>query len=151
MNERFYRLWIPALSVGFIAYASQQFITRLSSRPQTIEIFGNYYVYSWAWLFLVLCLAGSGTWWSREMGGSRRERLLVALAPAEIMAIVIAIVFPVGCLVEAAVNHSVPYMITHPLIMLAGIAWMLHCAVPALLGGVPFLFDANPNDKPVAS
>jgi hypothetical protein len=151
MNERFRRLWLPGLSVGFAAYASQMMISRLITRPRAIEVLGNYYVYSWTWLLVVACIAGVGAWWSREMGGSPRERLMVALAPAEIMAAVIAIVFPVGIVIEGCVQRQVPYSLRHPAILLAGILWMLHCAVPALLGGAPFLFGKNTKVREITS
>lgn len=140
MRDRFRRLWFPALTVGFLAYTSEVLIARFVARPRAIQVMGHYYVYSWSWLVVVAGIAALGTFWSREMGGSVRERLIVALAPAEIMAAVIAIVLPLDFVIEAWVDRSVPYAITHPIVLLAGILWMLHCAVPALVGASPFLF-----------
>jgi hypothetical protein len=151
MNERCRRLWLPALLVGFVAYASQMVIARFIVQHRVIEVFGNYYVYSWTWLFVVAVIGGLGARWSREMGGSPRDRLMVALAPAEIMAAVIAIVLPVGIVVEACVQRQVPYAFRYPSILLVGILWMLHCAVPAFLGAAPFLFGGNTKVREITS
>ena len=151
MRDRFRRVWLPGLCVGFFAYFSEMLLLRSSVRPQAVQILGIYYVFSWSWLFVVAALAGFGAWWSRAMGGSVKERLVVVLAPAEVMAASIAIVLPLDLIIEAFANHSLPYAVRHPIVLLVGVLWMLHCAVPALIGAAPFLFDRSGNTKVVAS
>lgn len=140
MDDRFRRLWLPGIIVGFLAYASQMIILRLVPWPSSVHVFGQYYSYTWEWIIAVVGLGAFGAWWSRQMGGSVRERIVVALAPAEIMAAAIAVMLPLDCVIEAWIDRSVPYAIRHPQVLLAGILWMLHCAVPAMLGAMPFLF-----------
>jgi hypothetical protein len=151
MRERFRRMWLPALCVGFFAYFSEVMLLRFIVRPQAVQILGIYYAYSWIWLFVVALLAGFGAWWSREMGGSVKERLVVVLAPAEVMAASIAIVLPLDLIIEGVAHRSLPYAVQHPMVLVVGVLWMLHCAVPSLIGAAPFLFDRSPSAKVVAS
>jgi type III secretory pathway component EscS len=151
MRERFRRMWLPALTVAFFAYFSQMVIARFIERPQAVQVLGNYYAFSRSWLFVVASLAAFGAWWSRALGGSLRERLVVVLAPAEVMAAVIAIVLPLECTIEALAERSLPYAVSHPMVLIVGVLWMLHCAVPSLIGAAPFLFDRNANPKVAAS
>lgn len=151
MRDRFRRMWLPALCVGFFAYFSEVVLLRFIVRPQAVQVLGIYYAYSWIWLFVVAVLAGFGAWWSRAVGGSVKERLVVVLAPAEVMAAVIAIILPLDCVIEAIANRSLPYPVRHPIVLLVGVLWMLHCAVPSLIGAAPFLFDRSGNAKVVAS
>lgn len=151
MRERFRRMWLPALCVGFFAYFSEVVLLRFIVRPQAVQVLGIYYAYSWIWLFVVALLAGFGAWWSRAVGGSVKERLVVVLAPAEVMAAVIAIILPLDCVIEAIANRSLPYPVRHPIVLLVGVLWMLHCAVPSLIGAAPFLFDRSGNAKVVTS
>jgi hypothetical protein len=146
MRERFRRLWLPASTIGFLAYASEWLIIGLIPHPRAVKVLGSYYPYYWNWLLLVGALAAFGAWWSRAMGGSVRERIMVALAPAEIMAAAIAVMLPWSFVVEAWIDHSLPYFATHPMVLLVGVLWMLHCAVPALIGATPFLFG-NAGEK----
>lgn len=149
MNDRFRRMWLPATVVGFLAYASEMVIFRFITWPHTVRVFGNEYAYSWGWLLVVACLGALGAWWSRAMGGSVRERLIVALAPAEIMVAVVAIVLPAGIAIESYRAHGVPYFLRHPEVMISVILWMLHCAVPALVGATPFLFASKASKNTV--
>ncbi len=151
MRERFRRMWLPALCVGFFAYFSETMLLRFVVRPQAVQILGNYYAYSWIWLFVVALLSGFGAWWSRAMGGSVKERLVVVLAPAEVMATSIAIVLPLDLIIEAFAHRSLPYAVSHPMVLAVGVLWMLHCALPSLMGAAPFLFDRSPRAKVVAS
>lgn len=151
MRERFRSMWLPGLCVAFFCYLAEILIVRFVARPQAVQINGNYYVFSWSWLFVVALLAGIGAWWSRAMGGSVRERLVVVLAPAEVMAAVIAIVLPLDCIIEAVAHRSLPYAVQNPMVLIVGVLWMLHCAVPALIGALPFLFDRNSRANVVAS
>lgn len=145
MRERFRRLWLPAFTVGFLAYASEWLIVRFVAHPRAVKVVGCYYPYYWNWLLVVAGIAALGAWWSREMGGSVRERIIVALAPAEIMAAAIAVLLPWSFAVQAWIDHSLPYFATHPMVLLVGVLWMLHCAVPALIGAAPFLFGDGGN------
>ena len=151
MRERFRRMWLPALSVAFLAYFAQMVISRFIARPEALQILGNYYAFSWSWLLVVACLAAFGAWWSRAMGGTVKERIIVGLAPAEIMAAVIAIILPLDCIIETLAHRSLPYAVSHPMVLIVGVLWMLHCAVPSLIGAAPFLFDRNENTNVVAS
>lgn len=147
MKERFHRMWLPAFTVGFLAYLSGWLIARFIAHPRTIEVLGNYYPYYWNWLVLVATIAAIGAWWSRARGGSVRERIVVALAPAEIMASVIAVLLPFSVVVQLWVDHSLPNFVTHPMVFFVGVVWMLHCAIPALIGAAPFLFDRASDAK----
>ncbi len=151
MNNRFRRLWLPGVVVGFLAYASQMVILRFVSWPRSVHVFGNYYSYTWQWIVAVVLIGALGAWWSRQVGGSVRERLVVALASAEIMAAVIAIVLPLNCVIQACVDQSIPYAIRHPIILLTGILWMLYCAVPAFIGAMPFLFGSSVKESEAIS
>jgi hypothetical protein len=140
MRERSRRLWLPAFTVGFLAYASEWLIVGFIRHPRAVKVLGSYYPYYWNWLLLVAAIAALGAWWSRAVGGSVRERLIVALAPAEIMAAAIAVLLPWSVAVQVWMDHSLPHFVTHPMVLLVGVLWMLHCAVPALIGAAPFLF-----------
>lgn len=151
MRERFRKMWVPALTVAFLAYFSQMVIARFIERSNAVQVIGHYYTFSWTWLAVVTFLGAFGAWWSRALGASVRERLVVALAPAEVMAAVIAIILPLDCIIETVAHRSLPYAVSHPLVLVVGVLWMLHCAVPSLIGAAPFLFERSPNAKVVAS
>lgn len=152
MRDRFRRLWLPATATGFVAYAGQMIVGRMFGMPLSIKIDGNYYVYSWQLLFLLVVAGAVGAYWSRHVGGGLRERFLVALAPSEIMGVVIAIVSPIGMTLEAFLTHRLPYALSHPGTLLMGIGWpILFPAVPTLLGAAPFLFgNESPQTASVA-
>lgn len=139
MRDAFRRVWLPAGVVILLVYWPQMLIYRFFPEPRAYHIFGTYYVFSWGWL-LAEALAGAfGAWWSRHAGGTVRERLIVALAPAEAMGIVVALVLTSGTVVQFYADHRAPYFVSHPLMILAALFWVLHPVLPALMGALPFL------------
>ncbi len=140
MKERLWRMWVPALSVGFLAFESQMVILRFGGNLRTYTVDDAYYVYSWVWLFTVAGTGALGAWWSRREGGSVRERLVVAMAPWEMMAGLIPLTLPLEFLVQGIVNHALPYAFTHPKVLGAGFFWMFHPAIASFIGAIPFLF-----------
>jgi len=139
MRDSFRKVWLPAAVVLFLVYASQMIIYRLVPEPRTYRIMGNYYAYSWGWLLMVVVCGALGAWWSREAGGSVRDRIVVALAPAETMAVVIAILLPLDAIVQISMEHRTPYFLSHKQMVLATLLWLLHTAIPSLIGAAPLL------------
>ncbi len=151
MRESFRRIWLPSAAVVCLTYWSQMVIYRFIAEPHAYHILGTYYATNWLWLATVICTGAFGAWWSRRLGATVRQRIVVALAPAEAMAIVIAVVLPIGMSLEAIVQRRMPYALSHPMIMLGGILWMLHSAVPSLVGALPFLIERKAQPREVVS
>ncbi len=151
MRDSFRKVWLPAAVVVLLVYVSQMIIYRLIGEPRTYHIMGTYYVYSWGWLLTVAACGALGAWWSREMGGTVKDRLLVALAPAEAMGIVVALVLPLDSIVQVFVEHRKPFLLTHPLIVLAAIVWMLQSAAPSFIGAMLFLRGGNVQAREIGS
>ena len=139
MRDSFRKVWLPGAVVVLLVYWSQMIIYRFFPVPSTYHILGTYYAYSWGWFVAEICAGAFGAWWCREVGGSVRERLIVALAPAEAMCVVIALALSVDSFMQLVVQRRTPYFVSHPLILVAGILWMLHPAVPSILGALAFL------------
>ena len=151
MRDSFRMLWLPAAVVVLLVYWSQIIIYHFIGEPRTYRIMGTYYVYSWGWLLTVAICGALGAWWSRQVGGSVKDRLLVALAPSEAMAVVVALSLPLDSIIQVFVEHRKPFLLTHPLMVLAAIFWMLHSAVPSFIGAAFFLRGGNAQTKEVAS
>ena len=74
------------------------------------------------------------------MGGSVRDRLIVALAPSEILGAFVLALLPLDLCVEWVVNRQVPYALTHPMLVIAMLTWMVVIpAVPSIFGAAWFL------------
>ncbi len=143
MKQRFQQMWIPALATGFLAYAAQQAIGRAGVRPISIVVQGQYYAGFWQWLVFLLFTGAFGAYWSRQLGGDTRARLVAALAPTEVMLGIMALTAPIGFFAEVILEHRVPYIFTHPVVFLVGISWWaLIPAIPSILGALPFLFGS---------
>lgn len=139
MRDSFRKVWVPGAVVVLLVYWSQEIIYRFIPEPRTYHILGTYYAYSWGWLIAEFCAGAIGAWWCREVGGSVRERLIVALAPAEAMCVVTALALSVDTFTQLAVEHRTPFFVSHPLMVLASILWVLHPAVPCVMGSLAFL------------
>ncbi len=140
MKQRFVQMWAPALGTGFLAYAAQQVIGRAGVQTISIVVDGQYYAGFWQWLVLLLFTGAFGAYWSRQVGGDLRARIVAALAPSEVMAGLMLITAPIGFVAEVVLEHHVPYVFTHPLVFLTGVTWwVLVPAVPSLVGALPFL------------
>lgn len=151
MRDSFRRVWLPAAVVVLLVYVSQMIVYRLIPQPRAYHIMGSYYAYSWGWLFTVAVCGAFGAWWSREVGGSVKDRLLVALAPAEAMAVVVALVLPLDLIVQVFVEHRKPFLLTHPIMILAAILWLLQSAVPSFIGAALFLRGGSAQAREIAS
>ena len=140
MRDRFRRLWMPALVTGIVAYTAQSLAGRFISWPRSFVINGMYYSYFWQWYVILLLTGAMGAFWSRQAGGSRRERIAVALAPSAVMALVMILVLPIDIVMSAVVNHETAYVLRHPILFLSGLtSWVIFPAIPCLLGALPFL------------
>lgn len=139
MRDSFRRVWLPAAVVVLFVFWSQMIIFRFVPVPRTYHILGTYYSYSWGWVIAEICAGALGAWWCREVGGSVRDRVVVALAPAEAMGVVIALVLPLEAFMQAVVEHRAPYFVSHPVMALAATLWVLHPALPCMLGALIFL------------
>lgn len=139
MRDRFRKVLLPAAIVVLMVYWPQIIIYRFVPEPRAYHIFGTYYAFSWGWLVAEACAGALGAWWCRQVGGNVRERVIVALAPAEAMGIVVALALPVGSITELYVDHRIPNVVSHPLMTLAALLWVLHPVVPGLIGALPFL------------
>ena len=141
LSDRFRKLWLPAFVIGFSAYFAQMIFGRYVAWPQSLELHGVYYTYNWYFIAFLIANGGAGAYWCREVGGSARQRVVVALAPAEIMAAVLVFAFPVGIVIETIATGGVPFVLRHPGMLIPGVFYILYSAVPSLLGATPFLFS----------
>jgi hypothetical protein len=142
MRDRFRRLWMPALTTGVVAYTAQLLTAQFVSWPRSFAINGIYYSYFWQWYVILVVTGALGAFWSRQAGGSRRERIAVALAPSAVMAVVVLSVMPIDILISAVVNHEAAYVnvIRDPILFLSGLtSWVIVPAIPSLLGAIAFL------------
>ena len=140
MKDRLRKIWLPALGTGFIAYAAQSIIAHLVAWPRVVRFSDSYLVYTWQWLLVLLITGALGAFWSRMMGGSIRDRVIVALAPSEILGAFVIALLPLDLTVEWVVGRQVPYALTHPMIVIAMLTWMVVLpAVPSILGAAWFL------------
>ncbi len=55
------------------------------------------------------------------------------------MGVVVALILPIGTITQLLAEHRLPYFVSHPLMTLAALLWVLHAVVPALIGALPFL------------
>ena len=138
MRDAYRKVWLPAAIVVLAVYWPQMLIYHYFPEPRAYHIFGTYYAFGWGWLVAEAFAGALGAWWSRQVGGTVRERLIVALAPAEAMGVVVALVLPVETIAQLF-NHRVPYFVSHPLMTVAALIWVLHPIVPGLVGALPFL------------
>ncbi len=148
MRDSFRKVWLPGAVVVLLVYWSQMVIYRFIPEPRTYHILGTYYAYSLGWLITETFAGALGAWWCREVGGSVRDRLIVALAPAEAMAVVIALCLPLDAFMQLVFEHRVPYFVSHPMMTLAMALWILHPAVPCLIGAAAFLSGGKRPKEP---
>jgi hypothetical protein len=140
MKDRLRKIWLPALGTGFVAYAAQNIIAHLVTWPRVVRFHDSYLVYSWQWLLVLLFTGALGAYWSRMMGGTFRDRLIVALAPSEIMGAFVLVMLPISLCLDWAVGSQIPYALTHPTVVVAMLSWMVVLpAVPSMLGAAWFL------------
>jgi len=153
MKDRLRRIWLPALGTAFIAYAAQSIIAHLVAWPRVIHFSGSYLVYTWQWLLVLIITGALGAFWSRMMGGSVRDRLIVALAPSEILGTFVLALLPIDLGMQWVSGRQVPYALTHPAIVVAMLTWMvLLPAVPSILGAAWFLREGGvvkPESRPL--
>ncbi len=140
MKVRLRKIWLPALGTAFLAYAAQSIIAHLVAWPRVARINGLYLVYNWQWLFVLLVTGALGAYWSRMMGGSVRDRVVVALAPSEILGAFVIALLPLDLAMEWVVGRQVPYALTHPVLVVAMLTWLVVLpAVPSIVGAAWFL------------
>lgn len=134
MKDRLRRLWVPALGTGVLACAAQTAIYHHLG-PQNIHVSGIW-IYSWPWLVFLVATGAIGAYWSRSRGGNRVERVVVALAPAEVMAIGLLM----ALILEVVRSTSTPYVFKHPGLLVGLFAWIvLLPAIPSMVGASAFL------------
>jgi hypothetical protein len=140
MKDRLRRIWLPALGTAFIAYAAQSIIAHLVAWPRVIHFSSSYLVYTWQWLFVLMITGALGAFCSRMMGGSVRDRLIVALAPSEVLGTFVLALLPIDLGVQWVIDRQVPYALTHPAVVVVMLTWIvLIPAVPSILGAAWFL------------
>ena len=153
MKDRLRRIWLPALGTAFIAYAAQSIIAHLVAWPRVIHFSGSYLVYTWQWLLVLIITGALGAFWSRMMGGSVRDRLIVALAPSEILGTFVLALLPIDLGMEWVIGRQVPYALTHPAVVVVMLTWIvLVPAVPSILGAAWFLREdevVKPESRPL--
>lgn len=142
MKDRLRKRWLPGLGTGLLAYAAQNIIMHHVGWPRVINFRGSYLVYSWQWLLVLIVTGALGAYWSRVMGGSVRDRILVALAPSEVIGTFIIGLLPLEMIVQAVIDHQLPYAMTHPTMVIALLLWMVILpAIPSIVGAALFLRD----------
>ena len=147
MGDSFRKVWLPAAVVVLLVYYSQMIAYRFIAEPRSYHVLGTYYVYSWGWLLAEACAGSLGAWWSRAMGGTVRERLIVALAPAEAMSAVAIVTLPLDTIMQVFIERRAPYFVTHPVMVLAAMLWMLHSVVPSFFGALPWLWGGSAHER----
>ena len=148
MKDRLRKIWLPALGTGFVAYAAQSIIAHLVAWPRAVRFSDHYVVYTWQWLLVLIVTGALGAYWSRMMGGSVRDRVVVALAPSEILGAFVVAILPLDLGVEWAVGRQVPYALTHPMVVVTMLTWMVVLpAVPSIIGAIPFLGKTRVSER----
>jgi hypothetical protein len=147
MRDSFRKVWLPAAVVVLLVYYSQMIAYRFIPEPRSYHVLGTYYVYSWGWLLAEACAGSLGAWWSRAMGGTVRERLIVALAPAEAMSAVAIVTLTLDTIMQVFIERRAPYFVTHPVMVLAAMLWMLHSVVPSFFGALPWLRGGRAHER----
>lgn len=144
MKDRLRKIWLPGLGTGFIAYAAQNIIGHLVAWPRVLRFNELYLVFSWQWLLVLFFTGALGAGWSRMMGGSVRDRLIVALAPSEILGAFVLTLLPITLCAEWLLGRQVPYALAHPMVVIAMLSWMVVLpAVPSVLGAAWFLREGH--------
>ncbi len=134
MNERLRRMWVPGVCVSVLNFAAINVVMR-TVRPSIVPFHGTFLALSvWWWAIYVACGAlGSG--WCKRIGGTPRERLVVALFPAMMTAVLLTMAFVMAIFVDRQVMLSTKVI---------GITafWIWAVMIPAvflLIGAGPFL------------
>lgn len=103
MRDRVRIIWIPGLLTMLLAFAGQAFIFRYESLHQVIELRGLFLVISVPWLAVLAATGATGAYMCFREGGTPRQRLLVAVVPAMVMATFLASAFAMSFAVDPQV------------------------------------------------
>jgi hypothetical protein len=141
VTHRLRTLWLPGLAVSV---AAQGLLLALGELGAGGEVVWHPpqppFLFFWPWLLALPLLGAAGAAWSRRQGGSRLERVLVAVFP---VLAPWAVLFPVG----AARVLSLDIPTSEKLLLLlvsALLNWVMLPAAALFLGALPLLRRSDP-------
>jgi hypothetical protein len=156
MNHRTRALWLPALGAVFASSsltAIIQICAPLTHSPwlnPNITLNPDFTVRTWyvlllPWLALQPLVGAVSASWSRRAGGSLREQLIAALAPAAWLLVIVVVAIPME-VVRIAMHPSLHIsgrgVVPNKMEMLA--IWALGPALALVIGAAPFLRRPQP-------
>lgn len=134
VTRRLRTLWLPGLAVSVAAQGLLLALGELGVGGKVVYPPQPLVFFCWPWLLALPLLGAAGAAWSRRQGGSRLERLLVAVFP---VLAPWAVLFPVGA--ARILSLDIPTSEKLLVLLVGGLNWVMLPAVALFLGALPLL------------
>jgi len=143
MTRRWKTMWLPGLAVSVAAQGLLLALGALGAAGRTVwhPPLPPVLLY-WPWLLALPVLGAAGAAWSRQQGGTRFERLIVAVFPLAPW----LVFFPMG--VARILSEDIPTSEKLLVVLVGGLNWVIVPALALVLGALPVLHRSEATARP---